>query len=142
MNLKKLLQKIKISGNVDYETYINYLKTLKIEEVKDLKYTYENKIIQNNSLFNGFIYIIAISLISGIMYKIIKFIENIYTNEKILNISNISATLILGSFIFGILLCFIIIIITNFLIGFNANKSKKLAIINDFLKTDSERENN
>lgn len=139
MDYKKFLKKIKIYGDVEYKDYMKYLEELDIDEVKNLKYKYEYKTIKSNKFFDSILLGLTGTAIIGIMYKIFNFISDVSKNIKYLGESLVQ-TLIIGSFAFGILICIIVFYCVYFLYSFATNRSKKLAMINEFLDARSKKE--
>ncbi|MCI5996848.1 MAG: hypothetical protein MRZ16_01275 [Parvimonas sp.] len=139
MDYKKFLKKIKIYGDVEYKDYMKYLEELDMDEVKNLKYKYEYKTIKSNKFFDSILLGLTTTAILGIMYKIFNFISDVSNNIKHLG-ENLAQTLIIGSFVFGILICIIIFYLIYFLYSFVTNRSKKLAMINEFLDARAKKE--
>ncbi|MBK1468453.1 hypothetical protein [Parvimonas parva] len=131
--LKKFFQKIRIYGDVDYKTYKEYLKTLDIDKIKDLKLRYKHKIIQSNTIFTSIVFTLTISSIGWIIYKSINFIQDVLKNSLNLE-KTLYNNLIFGTIGFAILSCVMIFFIVYLLFVRNSNKSKKLDIIEEFLE--------
>lgn len=131
--LKKFFQKIRIYGDVDYKTYKEYLKTLDIDKIKDLKLRYKHKIIQSNTIFTSIVFTLTISSIGWIIYKSINFIQDVLKNSLNLE-KTLYNNLIFGTIGFAVLSCVIIFFIVYLLFVRNSNKSKKLDIIEEFLE--------
>lgn len=131
--LKKFFQKIRIYGDVDYKTYKEYLKTLDIDKIKDLKLRYKHKIIQSNTIFTSIVFTLTISSIGWIIYKSINFIQDVLKNSLNLE-KTLYNNLIFGTIGFAFLSCVMIFFIVYLLFVRNSNKSKKLDIIEEFLE--------
>lgn len=139
MNYKKIFDKIKILGDADYKDYMKYLDEIDIDEVKNLKYKYKYKTIQSNKFFDSLLTTISIASIYGIMNRTFNFIADILKNKNQID-ENLIQTLVLGSLFFSFIICFIILFLVWFLHNFLTNRSKKLAMINEYLKNKIEKE--
>lgn len=122
MNEEKLVQRIRVLGNISPKVYKEYLDTLEVDEVEDLYYTYSSKIEAkegaNAQIFPMIFVALSITLFSFIGL----FMKELYIT--LLPQNPEQANLLLTNVV-----CFIFLIVTSIALGFRWINSRQVNLI-------------
>lgn len=130
-----LAKRFQMMGNVSYDDYTEYLKSLNQKELDELVVSLEVKYDKQSKIITSFILVLIISALVGIVFFYVKFAKSVI---KVFEPSSIDKAHILlnGSFWFVFLIVLVLLILVFFIISSLSSNKKKLLMTQKYINTD------
>lgn len=130
-----LAKRFQMMGNVSYDDYTEYLKSLNQKELDELVVSLEVKYDKQSKIITSFILVLIISALVGIISFYVKFAKSVI---KVFEPSSIDKVHILlnGSFWFVFLIVLVLLILVFFIISSLSSNKKKLLMTQKYINTD------
>lgn len=129
-----LAKKFQMMGNVSYDDYIKYLKSLNQKELDEHLLNLEVKYDKRSKIATSFFIVLIVSAIGGIISSYVNFAKSVI---KVFEPSSTYKAHILlnGSFCFIFLIVLVLLIFVLFIFSSLSNNKKKLLMTKKYIDT-------